>query len=265
MKIQYSGICDIGLKAKENQDRIVCLTDDQCGLFAVADGMGGLANGSFASETIRQELESWWRHYNEETSPIDAEKSGTESLRKALSRANDKIIQGTPAGTRCGSTVVALLLEEDRYSVISCGDSRCYRAEKGFLTTRTECLTKDDVWENTESNVRNLSPEEVRRHRNRGKLVRAVGTGNVFSCSVKTGRISSKQVFLLCSDGMHKRVPGDEVEKSLKKVITADQEELNRVCDSLKKTVYKNGAGDNISIIIVSVDRSRKGGVSLHG
>lgn len=254
MVIQYSSICDIGLKAKENQDRVLCLSDDHGGLFVVADGMGGLADGSFASQTIVEELTSWWHHYSEETCPIDEEKNGTESLKEAIGRANEKILTGTPEGKRCGSTVVALLLEGNRYSVIYCGDSRCYRAERRMFTTEAACLTKDDIWENNETNIRGLTTEMIRNHRNRGKLVRAVGTGTAFSCSVLQGTMGKKTAFLLCSDGLHKRVSDADVEKALKQTLTGSIGLMKESCESLKKKVYARGASDNISIILVCPD-----------
>jgi len=259
MDIRYSAICDIGLRAKENQDRVVCLTDGQTGLFAVADGMGGLSDGSFASRTIKEELESWWHHYTEETCLTDEIRTGADGLKAALRKANEKILNGTAEGKRCGSTAVALLLENGTFTVISCGDSRCYKAEKGFLFTRSACITKDDIWENTESNIRGLTAEEIRAHKNRGKLVRAVGTGKELSFDEFTGKPAGRSVFLLCSDGMHKRVPEEEVGNAMKGAFSGKEEDLKRICEDLKTQVYRKGAADNISIIIVSCRENGNG------
>ena len=43
MKLVYSGVCDVGLRRKVNQDSILMFSgkDNDMSLFVVADGMGG--------------------------------------------------------------------------------------------------------------------------------------------------------------------------------------------------------------------------------
>lgn len=252
MNISFSEVCDIGLKAAENQDAVLCAMREEAGLFAVADGMGGHDGGAFASKTVLESLGAWWKQYTDTTVLVDGYQSNIDGIGEAAGNANKIIRESVGRGTVCGSTLVALWLDGSQYAVISCGDSRCYRVTQKFLSTSIECLTKDDVWQNKPSNVAGLSSEQIRSHRNYGKLLRAVGTEQSFSYSVNGGDITRDTLFVLCSDGIYKYLDRSVFEKCLKNAFYGD--DLNKSANELKQQVYKNGAPDNLSVVLVKVD-----------
>ena len=132
----------------------------------------------------------------------------------------------------CGSTVVVLLLAGNKYILLSVGDSRCYRFVKKTLRTSLVQLTCDETDKQT------------------GKLINAVGVKIPLKCSVSTGEIKTKQRFILCSDGIYKYCKEKEIVSILKKI---RDDELDIAGNKIKDLVYSNGAGDNLSVIIISV------------
>lgn len=75
-------------------------------------------------------------------------------------------------------------------------------------------MTIDDVWEN-ESKQRELPEEVLRKQPEYGKLIRAVGAGPELSCSIRTGLLEGRTLFLLCSDGIYKYVEDSLLKKQL--------------------------------------------------
>ena len=61
MQMDYFGICDKGLKRQINQDSLLMAARREQGmyLFAVADGMGGHADGELASRALTEGLKAW--------------------------------------------------------------------------------------------------------------------------------------------------------------------------------------------------------------
>ncbi|MBQ0028164.1 MAG: serine/threonine-protein phosphatase [Lachnospiraceae bacterium] len=243
MKHMCTGFTDVGLKREVNQDAVFMKSDGNNGLFAVADGMGGHSHGEFASATIRDCLALWWDSF----SPEYYEKDFTRmmlSLNQILEKANVDIRNSTPPGEICGSTVVVIFIYEDKYGMLTAGDSRVYTVEKRKIRQ----ISVDETWENQPGN--NLSPWAKMKHPNYGKLVNAIGSSDNFRLTSRTDLLKKGMIFVLCSDGIYKYADSKFLTKTLKHLSAA------RVQESLKKirdNVYENGAKDNMSIVVVVI------------
>lgn len=145
MEINYTGICDVGLKRKINQDSLLMAAHREQGmyLFAVADGMGGHADGELASRALTEGLAAWADDFRPELFGGDF-RSMTASLQNRLQAINRKIYTEYNKAQVCGSTCVVLFIYGGVYGVLSAGDSRIYLC-RGF---KTASLMTDDVWEN---------------------------------------------------------------------------------------------------------------------
>ena len=252
MKIVYSGISDIGLKRKINQDSILFSSDQEkkLYLFVVADGMGGHSNGEAASRTIVAGMRNWLDNFSKDRYAPRKFSEIMVSLRNQLEQINDEIYSKYNQQHICGSTCVILVLYQDTYGVISVGDSRVY-LKRGL---KVKTLTEDDVWEN-QSNVReNLTIREIKAHPDYGKLVHAVGTDQGVSISVKTDSLRSKDTFLLCSDGLYKYCEYGYLKKIMSRV---DENNIETKIHKAVEKVYKKGARDNISVILVRYGKER--------
>lgn len=248
MKIQYTAFSETGSVRKENQDSLFCQTDGMAGLFVVADGMGGHEDGAYASRQIKEHASKWWNRYQQPGRRSDFLEN-VQELKEVFNAANRKIYGHAGEGGICGSTLAALWLEENAWALLSCGDSRCYQARGGIFNRKFFRMAADDVWENQPDNIRGMSRQEIESNKNYGCLVRAVGVQPELSCSIQCNQLRERTLFLLCSDGIHKYCP----DKLLKRLsfFSLRSSKLKPAAEDIRRQVFQNGAGDNLTLILV--------------
>lgn len=242
MRIETSYFCETGMVRRSNQDTVFLHSGapGTLRLFLVADGMGGYANGGKASQAIADGMADWLSHNTEGEQMNDILNSAQERLQMI----SDKIRRTWGQEQHCGSTCVLLLLLERVYGLLSVGDSRVY-LHRGFSC---ELLTTDDVWEKQESVRSRFTEEEMRRQPEYGRLVHAVGTEDVLCCSMQTGILRRGDTFALCSDGVY-RMCG---EPFLRRTLYGSRFfRLDTLRDRIRSEVYRRGAKDNFSLILV--------------
>lgn len=248
MKIQYMAFSKSGLRMRENQDSLFCQTDGMTGLFVVADGMGGHEDGAYASRQIKEHASNWWKEY-QQSGKRPGFLSTVQKLKEVFNNANREIFYHTETGSICGSTLAALWLDESAWAVFSCGDSRCYQAQDGIFKRKFFQMTNDDVWENQSENIRGMSRQEIENNKNYGCLVRAVGVRPELSCSIQSNQLRKRTLFLLCSDGIYKYCP-DKILRSLC-FFSLRTNNLKSAAEDIQRQVFQNGAGDNLSLVLV--------------
>ena len=247
MILKFEGFTEQGSRDGVNQDAIGMFSDGDQGLFMVSDGMGGHADGERASSCLQTACRQWWEKHSRESDPGFL--GCVEELKTMLALTNRKILEETEPGSICGATVVLLFVHGTDYALLWSGDSRCYMGKKGFFKTAVKQLTRDDTWENQGALKSEMSLEELRRHRNYGKLVRAVGVSKEFLCSTYTGILEKNMLLAICSDGVYKYAGQDVLEKVIKDAIKSPS--MKEGLKELRVTLYKNGAPDNMSCIFV--------------
>lgn len=245
MKLTVSSICDIGKKRTKNQDAILVYRDDSqhFALFLVADGMGGYADGERASRAIVSGMRDWLDQLH-----IDRFSGSAADMlcavRDRLLRISDYIWANWNQKQVCGSTCSLLFFLEDSYGVFSVGDSRIYRC-RGL---RCAPITRDDVWENQKEIAERYRGKDITLHPDYGKLVHAVGSEKPLGYSMFTDTLRPGDVFALCSDGIYKMCSDGYLKRKLR---SCRREDLDKVRDSILSAVYRGGASDNLSLILV--------------
>ena len=130
MRVIAHGKTDKGLVRKENEDAF-CIEED-LGLLAIADGMGGHASGEVASkmaiEILKESLEK-------EGQPLPGRLSSGVKL------ANRTIYEAAQSQSQLngmGTTLTALQLNGNRLSIAHIGDSRAYLIRGGVIEQITD-------------------------------------------------------------------------------------------------------------------------------
>lgn len=241
--IKFHWICDKGEIRITNQDAVLARTQDNYGLFLVADGMGGHQNGEKASACLVERFDAWWDIYavNGCTGTL---KDMVEEAKKVLHQINQEIYSTYNQDAICGSTLALLLIHKNSYARISVGDSRIYTMQNRQLIQ----LTVDDTWENKAEVA--YPAWRMKKHPLYGKLTRAVGIGEQLEVNIATEQIVEQQMFLLCSDGLYKYCARYQIKKHLYKAMQTMN--LQEQAEMLYRLALKKSS-DNISIILVRI------------
>lgn len=219
--------------------------DETCdfALFIVADGMGGHQDGEKASRAITTSLKAWLSQTDISEFSCSAA-AMLKALRDRLIEINDYIWETWSQQQVCGSTCALLFIMGSAYGVFSVGDSRIY------LSRGIQCIpiTKDDVWENQKHVMEKYRKKELVRHPDYGKLIHAVGSEKPLAYSMKTEALRSGDVFVLCSDGVHKMCGLSYLKR---KIRSCHWRNPDAVKEDIVRKVFHNGAKDNVSLILV--------------
>ena len=227
-----------GLVRKENEDGLALHPGGA--LWAVADGMGGHANGRWAAAQVVDELSQAALDGS-----LDAD---CDAIADALAEANARIIAAaTASGATCGATVVALRIAGGRYACLWAGDSRIYRLRGGEFRQ----LTRDHSHVEQLVDAGIITPEQAVNHPLANVITRAVGVAPDLALDVVEDTVSPRDSFLLCSDGLNKCLSDDEI------AAIAGTHPPSEACDALLAATLQRGAPDNVSVIVVRCEETR--------
>jgi serine/threonine protein phosphatase PrpC len=224
-----------GMVRSANEDSFIALEDS--GVWMVADGMGGHANGQWASTTVVAAVGA-----ARFTRDFDAD---VEALTGAIQAANTTIFEASkPQGARMGSTVAALYLNETRFACVWAGDSRIYLLREGVLHRMTRDHTQVEAL--VERGL--LTPEQAVGHPMSHVLSRAVGVEAVLDLDAVSDEAQPRDIFLLCSDGLSGVVSEAEIRERLMGF------PRENACNRLLELVLARGAPDNVTLIAVACE-----------
>lgn len=211
------------------------LVKDDKGVWVVSDGMGGHENGSLASRTTVEEVETIG---NAATAP-----DLLARFNDRIMRANEKLLDyaAERGDIIIGATVVGVLVFEKRFACVWAGDSRVYHVRDGKI----EQLSKDHTEAQELVDNGALTPEEAKVWPRRNVITRAVGVMDDLDLDLRQGDIKVGDTFVLCSDGLTGHVSDEEI---CEKVTTLSAQ---KACDALVELTLQRGATDNVTVIVV--------------
>ena len=222
----------VGRVREHNEDSYLARPD--AGIWAVADGMGGLDAGELASATVIQALDS-----------IEAPRSAAELLAWCEQRvvaANSTLYElGRRRRGLIGTTIAVLLTHERHFACVWSGDSRIYLVRNGriALQSRDHTEVQEMISEGR------LSPAEARRWPGRHIVTRAIGVHTAPELEIKDGVLQTADAFILCSDGLTAHVEDGEI---LELVVNRGAQ---HACDALVDLTLSRGAADNVTVVVV--------------
>ena len=212
----------------ENQDAVRLVTPTPAlaaskgYLFAIADGVSQCADGGLAARSTLQALALDYYATPE-----------TWGVAQALDRlllAQNRWLQANGGGQPLLTTVSALVLRGQRFTLAHVGDCRVYRWCAGEL----QRITEDHVWE-----------QPGMQH----VLKRALGLDQHLVLDFLDSELRLGESFVLLSDGIW-AVLGDTAISA----ILRDQPDLDSAAKTLVNAAHLAGSQDNASALLVRVD-----------
>ena len=244
------GRTETGHVRASNQDALALLND--CGIWIVADGMGGHPAGDVAAQTAiavaeqrAQEQIAWLLEH-----PYAIDEFMTDLVTSANQRLHD-LMQAKPYLRGMGTTFVALAITPTPMPVAHIahlGDSRAYLYREGQLTQ----LTPDHTL--VEGLVRRgvIDKATALTHPDRHVLTKALGLDVDMKPDVSSTPLTLHDIMLLCSDGLTKMLE----DAAIASILSCANDDPHQACHNLIEEALKRGGEDNVTVIVVASEAS---------
>lgn len=247
--MEMYAISDTGNRRRHNEDCVRTIPAQ--GIAVLADGMGGHQAGEVASmiavEQTVQQLQN--------ALPSAKAEALSTLLQQAIETANQTILErGQQRSEHAGmaTTIVAALFHKDRLYLGSVGDSRMYRLRDGVLTHMTE----DHSLVQEQFRLGLLTADDARRSSKRSLITRALGIGEDVEPDMAEETSQPDDLYLICSDGLTTVVP----DEAIRLLLIEHGEDLRKAASELVALANDAGGPDNISVILIRTDHSKKSG-----
>ncbi len=251
--IHSASLAHPGLIRQTNEDSLLAIevnknnnsTGSSVGVFVIADGMGGHAEGEVASGQI-VDIFSQAAFKDLLTELLNGEEINiSEWLISTIERANHKVLElNEAAGTDMGSTVVAAVLKSDIAFIAHVGDSRAYLLNQAGI----QQLTTDHSLVEKMVASKEITAEEARRHPQRNVIYQTIGVKADIQPEVLRQSLKAGEYLLLCSDGLSGMLNDEEIHG-----IVLSAQSSQSACVALVNAANEAGGEDNISVILVEL------------
>ena len=201
-------------------------------VYVVADGVGGGAMASLASrELVRRLHAALDRHRVDEGSMAKALLDADRDVARAMAKHTTE--SGAATVVLCAATGPLL----SHWLIAWVGDCRIYRAGAA-QDDAAELLTRDDTYGNLgEAPPQGGSADDP---------ARMVGNGAVDAPNVASVQLADDEMLVLCSDGLHKHVEPQEIQRQLRA-----RAPLARCCGRLVELARVHGSSDDATVLVI--------------
>ncbi|SDP90054.1 protein phosphatase 2C domain-containing protein [Phyllobacterium sp. OV277] len=217
-----------------NEDRF--LSKPLNGVWLVADGMGGHSHGDVAASMIVQAAGRVGHHAVHEAKVQDFHDhifSVNQDIRN-LAREHGLGVMG--------STLVALLVTGQHFSVVWSGDSRLYLNRGNRMTQ----ISKDHTEVQQMIDDGTLDPAAAASFKRKNVILHAIGVHELPHLDLLSGELKDGDTFILCSDGLTAHLSALEIQD----IILSQEPET--ACNSLINSALERGGSDNVTVVVVN-------------
>ena len=241
VELHHGAATDVGKLRETNEDAYLVAPP----VFAVADGMGGHANGDVASRIV---VEEFARLADEGFDPTDASAAVATTLEACQSRIREYAGEARDPGRTPGTTVVAALLAEEdgapAWLLVNLGDSRIYAVVDGRL--RRVSTDHSVVQELVDAGQ--LTEAEASEHPERHVITRALGGPRLEPADYFIVPVTEVERLLLCTDGISGLVDDAEIA-----AVLTENPDPRDAADRLVAAALQAGGDDNATAVVVDV------------
>jgi serine/threonine protein phosphatase PrpC len=240
-------------KYKPNEDSLFAARWDReanadmlpVGLFVIADGMGGHANGQDASRTAIQTIIDFMLPKLSKT--VDPQSKDLDQLlANAVQHANLVVHQhNMELRADMGTTVTAAMVIGATAYVSNVGDSRTYlyRPSEGLKKVTNDHSVVASL---VEAGI--IKPDDIYTHPKRNQIYRSLGEKAAVEVDSFIVQLHPGDKLLLCSDGLWDMVRDPKIEGVLKNAVP----DPNMTAEALIQAALEGGGEDNVSVIVIS-------------
>lgn len=232
---------NVGMVREINEDSIISLPEKQ--FWAVADGMGGYEAGDVASNMIVTSLQ--------EIGESEGLTQHVNNIEDQLLDVNHRILEYADImldGRTLGSTIVTLSILGRVGICMWVGDSRLYR----FRNRQLMQLSRDHSQVEEQIQQGYITASQAVNHPDSNVITRAIGADQELYVDINVFSTQLGDIFLLCSDGLYNMVDKDEIADTLARL------PIEQAIESLIEQALMRGADDNVSVILVKGEQSKK-------
>jgi protein phosphatase len=249
LTVEVAAKSDVGCVRNNNEDNYGY--DRRYGIYVVCDGMGGQAAGEVASKMGVDTVLGYFhdaartRVFPPVGPQADNVSPRANALGSAIQLANEAIFSAAnqhKAQSGMGSTIVAVLVEKNFFSIGHAGDSRIYLVRQGQI----QQLTRDHslVMEQVRRGI--LTMAEANASEMQNIIIRALGPERQVQADLDDMLATPGDVLLLCSDGLIRHVPDDSILDVVKGTLS-----LLLMCERLIDAAKEGGGSDNITCMVL--------------
>ncbi len=247
---------DPGIKRKHkpNEDSLFAMQGarthntqpEQFGLFVVADGMGGHANGQDASRLAIQTIINYVLPILSAGGEMNDE-GFVKLLSDGVQQSNHAVNQDNQERRAdMGTTMTAALVVGSMAYVANVGDSRTYLYREPEGLTK---ITHDHSVVASLVDAGVIKPDDIYTHPKRNQIYRSLGEKPVVEVDTFKVHLQPGDKLLLCSDGLWDMVRDPEIQR----VMRAPVSDPAQTTSGLIQAALDSGGEDNISVIVVHV------------
>ncbi len=232
------GNSDIGLNRERNEDNY--LVANELGLFAVADGIGGLPYGEQASGMAVQCLKGW----AEANNGVCSEEHFLDALafvNEAITEEGEKLAEDTGIG----STISAIAVNGSSVIVGHVGDSSVFVFRKtggGKLTT--DHTIAQEIFDRLDPGDEMPDIPDYYHH----SLTRCLGQQENFKPDAKTYELFDGDRLLACTDGITDLIGANEMQE-----MAMETDSPKDLVTNLINIANQRGGHDNSTAVAVYI------------
>lgn len=236
----------IGTREYQQDAAYVCdpLYEEGIAFAILCDGMGGMAGG----ERVSSEVVAFMAN---RIAALEKGQDIPDFLEKAAADANAMVLaQNAGTGQDSGTTLIAAIIRDGGLYWLNVGDSRIYIVRAGEIAR----MTRDhnfalELQEMVEAG--RITQQQADADPRKDALVSYIGAPVLEIVDVNRGlfQLEYGDILLLCSDGLTKILPDEEILK----VVKAGGSDIHESARALPLTAFDNSAGgmDNTSVILM--------------
>ena len=235
-----------GLVRPLNEDAIGA--DPSCGLFVLADGLGGYNAGEVASvmaiSAVLDRLSAALAASQAGNAPFAPDEAIYDTVGEINATIYNAALNSAAFEGMATTLVIAWFLGT-RLWIAHTGDSRLYRFRNGAL----EQLTRDHSFSQELLDAGMVTEEEARLLPAKNLVTRALGAAADIEPEIQDVEVQAGDLLLLCSDGLTEMVGTYEIAG----LLSIGEDDTHETARRLIDLANESGGRDNISVVLIRV------------